>query len=226
MNGGLWNGDLGVTRNPHGQAQGYVKGIDYDTGANNVIGNNSTMGGSLSYCSNAIQSIKNWGRPWLSKSCPQIANEPGQNSYRVYGTQNGWGDFLGIRNDWDDKHVISSRTHVVKDGACGTGTTREKWSAFGVSPDRNRNVFVSSSDLGKTNASELCRIFQSLGVMNAILLDGGSSTQLVLDGHLLSPMNAMDRLAFGSLNRPVAYGIGVRGRAFPRRNGNYTLKNR
>lgn len=223
INGGLWNGDYGVAENSYGQAYGYVKGRDYNNSSINVVSNNSVNGGAVGYCSNRIQSITNWVRFW-KKECPQVVLEPGKYQYRVYGKNMGWRDVSGIMNEWSDNNIVSSHTYVVKNGVCATGISMEKWSAFGVSYDSDRRVFVSSSEFGNTNVSELCQIFLSLGISNAILLDGGSSTQLVISGVLQNPLGIVDRIAFKSPNRPVGYGIGIRGNENPRRHGSYSLK--
>jgi exopolysaccharide biosynthesis protein len=69
-------------------------------------------------------------------------------------------------------------------------------------------LFISSTTQGQTSAAELCPVFKSLLFKNALRLDGGPSTSLVISGKLLNKLEGVDRLKYGE-SRRVAYPLVV-----------------
>ena len=104
-------------------------------------------------------------------------------------------------------NLISTSTNVVRDGICQVPGFVSRFSAVGASP--TRMVMVSSTSGGTTSAAELCPIFQALGINNALRLDGGPSTALVVNGVVKNPLTGLYWIKYGDLRR-IAYSLDVR----------------
>jgi hypothetical protein len=105
-------------------------------------------------------------------------------------------------------HHVSSSSSIVKSGVCASDLEMERWSAIGTAAD-GRMVFVSSTSEGKTTSAELCAVFQKFGVENAMRLDGGTSTAMVVGGKVLNPLEGAAKALIGPL-RDIAYAVTVR----------------
>ncbi len=108
---------------------------------------------------------------------------------------------LDIRTNpkWNDvKHIISGGPYLIKDGEIYVDTTAQKLdsiagrnprTAIGYTADNN--IIIVTAD-GRENSSvgltltELARYMQQIGCVNAMNLDGGSSTVLYGAGGILN----------------------------------------
>jgi hypothetical protein len=108
-------------------------------------------------------------------------------------------------------YAIGTGTSIVREGACsnpdfGTGDAR---SAIGFSDDEVVLV-ATSHDTEDADVTDLCTIFLYLNVQSAMLLDGGPSTTLIVDGTNVDPLSsAWDRFIFGGDSRYVMNAVGV-----------------
>lgn len=69
-------------------------------------------------------------------------------------------------------------------------------------------VLISSTTGGQTSAAELCAVFKALAIRDALRLDGGPSTSLMVSGELLNPLDGWDRAKYG-LSRRIAYPLRI-----------------
>ena len=206
--GGIING-IGALPGSTGEAYGYVKGIEYtgsglaENGSRHVIGANSLAGGSTEFCSTDIN----------NKCPPPQDNTTNMRALSFLGDRRSatWEDKNGYFEFWGDRPVVlSSTTSIIKEGACPPEGSMERWSAFGLTPT-GRGIFVSSATDEPTSASELCRVFSTLGSINAIRLDGGSSASMSYYGELLNPLQGVRSVILGEARR-VGYVFGVPGK--------------
>ena len=111
-------------------------------------------------------------------------------------------------------NLFGSHTSIMINGEPkGQGIT-DYWSAIGYSD--SQVVLISSRIdwLGdRVNDEKLCNIFEDYGVTDAIRLDGGASTALVIDGKHINPISFTAikpwiKAGFRSA-RHVAYAIGL-----------------
>lgn len=206
VNGFTWKGDLGDLRGGFGFAKGYAMGFDVSGRlGRTVLGSNLSSGGSVSFCQKGD----------FSRICETTASQ--DTPKRTLSIS---GDFRSmwwqtnshvIENWYSAVSVISSSTSIINEGVCSSDGNVDRWTAFGSRPS-GRSLFVSSTNVGRTSAVDLCRVFQVFGINNAIRLDGGSAASMAIDGRLVNDFNELDNplewLVFGS-SRRVAYGFGV-----------------
>jgi hypothetical protein len=102
-------------------------------------------------------------------------------------------------------HQLSSSTSVLKyNTACSGDTTSNRWSAIGAGP--GVMVFVSSTSGGSTNANELCGIFSAMGANNALRLDGGPSSGMMVGNAFVNPLTGLASFKYGNA-RWIAYAV-------------------
>jgi hypothetical protein len=136
-----------------------------------------------------------------------------------FGQQDGFG--IKIQRMTEDEYnagmysdyrhnLFGSHTSILRNGECfGEGNT-SFWSAIGYSETQ---VVLVASDMStlfsRVNDEELCNIFRDYGVTDAVRLDGGPSTSLVIDGTHINPISAFPlKQTYGSA-RHVAYAVGL-----------------
>lgn len=87
-------------------------------------------------------------------------------------------------------HLLGSNTSLMTNGQCLGEDRDSRWTAIGYAPDK---VVMISSDWASEHGSfpdtDLCPVFQSFGVTDAIRLDGGGSPAMVVDGVHVNPRN-------------------------------------
>lgn len=185
INGFTWTGDKGIFDSGVGLANGYFATNAMHVGDNRVGGGYSK---TLAGIPDGNKLVFRWNRGgffrWEEKSDMALID----------------------LSDLD--HHVSSSSSIVKSGVCATDQVGDRWSAIGTAPDGNM-VFVSSTSEGQTNSAELCKVFQALGVDNAMRLDGGTSTAMVVGGDVLNPLEAPYKYLIGPL-RDIAYAITMR----------------
>jgi hypothetical protein len=192
-NGFYWQGDEGTSTGQTGLADGHVR--NFATG----LGDNLAVGGSCDdYPSPPYVSCINFA-PHGNK---RVMLMP------ATGTAWSWLDNGGAgavaSTSWS---YVSSSTSIVKNGVCSTDSTLSRWSAVG-NTSGGRLIFMSSTTDGQTSAAELCAVFKSMGVNNAIRLDGGPSAAMAVDGALKNPLGGLYFVKYGTM-RYIAYGLKV-----------------
>jgi hypothetical protein len=105
-----------------------------------------------------------------------------------------------------DYMAVSSSTSVIKNNVCSTDTTNNRWSAVGSV--NGRMVMLSSTSSGTTSAADLCSIFRAFGIQNALRLDGGPSTAMLINQKVVNPITGVASLKYGSLRR-IAYPLRI-----------------
>ncbi|MBV6322417.1 hypothetical protein [Duganella violaceipulchra] len=184
INGFTWSGDLGIVSGGDGTLDGYVTS-NGQVKANNTIGGGTTNICTLLYpCFNTGQKfVMGYGRDFSN-----LAFFDTSDLYVNFGNS-------GF-------NVISSSTSVVKNGVCQTPGTSSRWSAIGAGP--GQMVMMSSVSGSSTTAADLCPIFKSFQIQNALRLDGGPSAAIMIDSNVKNPLVGLDYLRYGSL-RYIAY---------------------
>ena len=182
INGFTWAGDLGMLDGQHGQAEGIVR-------ANGVaLGDNVSGGGA---------------------GCPGCLNG-GNKFVMAYGGDKSMPAFGTITTPKSlgsfSSNVVSSSTSIVNNGTCATSGGDNRWSAVGAMD--GRMVFISSTSEGTTSAAELCVVFKSLLIKNALRLDGGPSTSLVVGGEYLNQLRGLANIKYGRA-RHIAYPLRI-----------------
>lgn len=197
INGFHWEGDVGNLANQHGLPNGYVGSYGYASGSN-VLGANRVGGGVCEDFINDPSCVSTSQSAGLKRVMLAPDSGPGV-SWFDYSQQ---GVIFGGVNSY-----VSSGTSIVKNGACFVDSELKRWSAVGTTT-AGRVIFMSSTSDSTTTAAQLCPVFLAMGAVNAVLLDGGSSTALAVDGFLKNPITGMPFLVFGS-SRYIPYSLKV-----------------
>jgi hypothetical protein len=191
INGFTWSGDSGI-----GSGTGYALGFVQDRGiflANNIIGGGTAFQDASNTDNNKLA---------LNQAFGQVARWAEGRSGTLFPNDN----FISTL------FLVSSSTSIVKAGVCASDTTANRWSAIGSSPN-GRLVFISSTSEGITSAAGLCAIFTSLGVNNAIRLDGSTASGMTIDGVLVNPITGSASFVYGSA-RHIAYAVQMKYASF------------
>lgn len=176
MNGFTWDGDSGIN-----EGTGYDDGYFYTS--RTKYGNNRFGGGVGAGTSSGNKLVLgnrgtgNLGMAWYELSAVDAVYQ----DYNYY--------------------VISSSTSIIKYGVCSTDALVNRWSALGVNiyhPNGPRMVMASSTSDGTTDAATLCAIFQALGMVDGLRLDGGPSAILSPNGYPVNPLTGLNCLKHGS----------------------------
>lgn len=191
MNGFYWQGDEGTAAGQYGRADGHVHNFSSGLGDNLAIG-----GGCEDY-------------PPPYYPCNTF---PSHGNKRVMlmpasGTAWSWVDNGASGIISNSLSYVSSSTSIVKNGVCASDATLSRWSAVG-NTSGGRLIFISSTSDGPTTAAELCAVFQAMGVINAIRLDGGPSASMTVDGALKNPLVGLYWLKYGNM-RYIPYALKI-----------------
>lgn len=183
INGFTWEGDSGAFYGGLGFANGFVQ-------MGSIVLGNNHLGGGFAGGTSDSNKLAFLAQPlaaplWKEGSNPPLWTGVSGNSFVI----------------------VSSSTSIIKNGICATDSLTNRWSAVGSSPDA-RMIFISSTSGGTTSAAGLCPIFASLGVNNAIRLDGGPSAAMTIDGFHKNPLVGLDSFKYGSA-RYIAYALKV-----------------
>lgn len=182
INGFVWTGDEGTGDNQKGKVNGYV----YST-VKTWIGGNCIIGGFCSLYDGTKFAMAITGNTPPYQINYSLASDYVSGPTGVVLGNNGYAK------------VVSSSTSVVRDGICATPGTENRWSAIGAAP--GKMVMISSTSSGTTSAAELCPIFQAFQINNALRMDGGPSTAMLIDGVLKNPLTGLAQIKYGTLRR-------------------------
>lgn len=182
INGFTWSGDSGMFDNQLGKAEGIVR----SNGA--ALGDNISGGGA------GCPDCQNGGNKFVMA----YGGDKSRPAFFTTTTPSSLGSF--------SSNVVSSSTSIVKDGACATSGDQNRWSAVGAT--NGRMMFISSTSDGTTSAAELCAVFKALLIKNALRLDGGPSSSLVVSGQHLNELTGLARLKYGRA-RHIAYPLRI-----------------
>jgi hypothetical protein len=203
VNGFTWKGGKGIVSGEYGLPLGHVFDPLYGGLGTRLLGGNLNTGGA---CDDFIYV------PVYSCN----SNSPSGGNQRIMSwAQNGsnlvWRETALVGAIADlvnaNRFYVSSSTSVVKEGVCSTLQTMDRWSAVGVT-STGRVIVLSTSAGSTASTAQLCNVFKSLGVNNAIRLDGGTAAGLTVDRALKNPLTGMDGLIIGA-SRYIAYGIAI-----------------
>lgn len=197
MNGFTWYGPPGVIALTPGFPLGYVKsGYHLDATSPTPewlsIGINRQQGGFVTYGS--LKGLSD-GNKFIMKHIVGSPNVTFLESKKLDG----------IANPKLRETIISSSTSIIKNNVCSAGSN-DRWSAIGATDQLM--VMISSVSDKKSNSSEFCSIYQAFTIGNALRMDGGSSTAMIINGNLLNPNVGTDRFIMGQL-RYITYGLKV-----------------
>lgn len=181
INGFVWSGDEGTGDNQTGSVKGYLSTTEEWIGGNCIYGGFYTPYDDVKFAM-AIS----------GKAPPYQLN---------YSLASGASDGpTGVVRGSNGYHkVVSSSTSVVRDGNCATPGTENRWSAIGAAP--GKMLMISSTSSGITSAAELCPIFKAFQINNALRMDGGPSTAMLIDGVLKNPLTGLAQIKYGTLRR-------------------------
>lgn len=112
--------------------------------------------------------------------------------------------------------TVPTDATIVRNGQCSANYTESNpgeanlWSALGVTYN-NRLVVLSSSSVyfKRTTPYDLCLVFKSLGVKDAIRLDGGSSAALSINGSHVNPLLGLNQFVTGDSARRILYALSL-----------------
>jgi hypothetical protein len=194
MNGFTWYGPPGIIADTYGFPLGHVKSSNYIStfdGGYTPIGVNRQQGGNITKNSFAGSSD---GNKFVMRHVLGSPNVSFFESNKI--------DYGSAKNP---ENTVSSSTSIVKNNTCSTGST-DRWSSVGAS---NELMLMISTASGKeSNSSDFCSIYQSFGILNALRLDGGGSTSMIVNGKLLNPNTGSKRLVFGDM-RFIPYALKI-----------------
>ena len=194
MNGFTWEGAPGTIGNTGGRPKGYVSSIkDWDSKVKNTrpIGINRKMGGTViegSYPGSDdglkfIMHHKNGSPTVVFSEARKVAGA----GYPLM------------------ENVVSTSTSILKNNVCNTGNT-DRWSTVGATD--SIMLMISSTSSKESNSADLCEIFRAFGITNALRLDGGGSTAMIINNKLLNPNTGSKRIVFGEM-RHIPYSLKI-----------------
>lgn len=185
INGGQWDGDLGVQYMFDWSSGGFVDNIAYGTPKEKTIYRNETLDFNLLTVSTksslGMTSSRNEAKLFkLSEETPK--------SPYLY-------------------NLYSSANYILHKGKCNESDSKDARSAIGIK--NGKILFISSNHeySAGTSTTELCEIFQAFGYENAILNDGGSASSMYVNGSLVNPLTGVDRISIGGTSRQILYSI-------------------
>lgn len=197
MNGFTWFGPPGVIALTPGFSLGYVKsGYHLDPTSSTSewlsIGINRQQGGFVTKGSFGGFSD---GNKFIMKHIVGSPNVTFLESNKLNG----------VANPKLRETIISSSTSIIKNNVCSSGSN-DRWSSIGATNEIM--VMISSVSDKKSNSADFCQIYKAFTIPNALRLDGGSSTAMIINGNLLNPNVGSDRFIFGQL-RYITYAVKV-----------------
>ena len=182
INGFTWDGDYGFSDGTFGQAEGIVRSAGVPLGDN-------IEGGGV-FCKGCVNSGEKFVMAFTRDKTRPV--------FFTTAMPTDIGNFA--------MNVASSSTSIIKDGVCNRPGPQTRWSAVGAS--YGRMIFISSTSSGRTTPEEICAVFKSLGIKNALRLDGGPSAAMVVSGRVLKKLEGFDRVKYGNL-RHIAYPLRI-----------------
>lgn len=69
-------------------------------------------------------------------------------------------------------------------------------------------VMVSTASSKESNSADFCNIYRAFGITNALRLDGGGSTGMIINNQLLNPNTGSKRVIFGEM-RYIPYALKI-----------------
>lgn len=197
MNGFTWDGAPGVIADTGGRPLGYVasiRGYNHSTQTVRPIGVNRKMGGTVlagAYTGNSdgnkFVMLQKTGSPNVSFFDASKVGPALGNSSKGY------------------ENVVSSSTSIIKNNVCNTGST-DRWSSVGAID--SIMVMVSTASSKESNSADFCNIYRAFGITNALRLDGGGSTGMIINNQLLNPNTGSKRVIFGEM-RYIPYALKI-----------------
>lgn len=195
LNGFTWYGPPGVIANTPGFSQGYVKSSSdgaYVNGQYRPIGINRQQGGTVT--ENSFEGSSDGNKRVMR----HIVGSPNVSFFDAKKV----GVSVFVKGP---ENTVSSSTSIIKDNVCSGGNT-DRWSSVGAS--NQLMVMISTASDKESNSADFCSIYQAFGIQNALRLDGGGSTSMLIDGKLLNPNTGSKRLIFGAM-RYITYGLKI-----------------
>src|SRR5574344_750573 len=125
--------------------------------------------------------------------------------------------------EWSEmEHIISGGPYLVKDGNVFVDMTEQKLGAIGGKNPRSAIGYTKDNNLilitvdGREQASvgmtlnELAKLMKQLGCINAMNLDGGGSSVMYVNGHIVNSPSIKGGIAISnaftvSINETIAY---------------------
>lgn len=197
MNGFTWDGPPGMIANTGGRPLGYVASIrGYSNNTNTVhpIGVNRRMGGTVKAGAYPGQPDGNKFVMLQRTGSPQV----------LFFEANKVGPALGTASKGIE-NVISSSTSIIKNNVCNAGNI-DRWSSVGAID--SIMVMVSTASDKESNSADFCAIYRAFGITNALRLDGGGSTGMMINNQLLNPNTGSKRVLFGEM-RYIPYALKI-----------------
>jgi hypothetical protein len=197
MNGFTWDGPPGIIANTGGRPLGYVASLrGYSNNTNTVypIGVNRKMGGTVTAGAYPGPSDGNKFVMLQKTGSPKVSFFEANKVGPALGTSS-----KGMEN------VISSSTSIIKNNVCNAGST-DRWSSVGAID--SIMVMVSTASDRESNSANFCAIYKAFGITNALRLDGGGSTGMMINNKLLNPNTGAKRVLFGEM-RYIPYALKI-----------------
>jgi len=193
LNGFTWFGPPGIIANTPGFAQGYVISSNtFSNGRQSPIGINRQQGGSVS--ENSFAGFDDGNKRVMR----HVLGSPNVSffDYKKVG--------ISIFNR-QAENIVSSSTSILRDNICNSGNT-DRWSSVGA--NNQLMVMISTVSDKESNSADFCGIYQAFQIQNALRLDGGGSTSMIINGRLLNPNKGSKRLIFGDM-RYIPYALKI-----------------
>lgn len=197
MNGFTWDGAPGMIAGTGGRPLGYVgslRGYSNNTDTVRPIGVNRQMGGTVTAGAYTGPSD---GKKFVML---QKTGSPNVSFFEA----NKVGPALGNASKGIE-NVVSSSTSIIKNNVCNAGST-DRWSSVGA--NNSVMVMISTASSKESNSADFCNIYQSFGITNALRLDGGGSTGMIINNKLLNPNTGSKRFVFGEM-RYIPYALKI-----------------
>lgn len=103
------------------------------------------------------------------------------------------------------ENVVSSSTSIIKNNVCNAGST-DRWSSVGAID--SIMLMISTASDKESNSASFFSIYQAFGITNALRLDGGGSTGMMINNNLLNPNTGSKRVIFGEM-RYIPYALKI-----------------
>jgi hypothetical protein len=197
MNGFTWDGPPGIIANTGGRPLGYVASIrGYNNNTDTVypIGVNRKMGGTVKAGAYPGPSDGNKFVMLQKTGSPKVSFFDANKVGAALGTSS-----KGMEN------VVSSSTSIIKNNVCNSGNI-DRWSSVGAID--SVMVMISTASDKESNSADFCTIYRALGITNALRLDGGGSTGMMINNQLLNPNTGSKRVVFGDM-RHIPYALKI-----------------
>ena len=197
INGFTWDGPPGIIPNTLGRPLGYVSSSKtYDNKVDKVkpIGINRKMGGTVLL--NTYPGSED-GKKFV------MHHRIGSSKVAFFESSKILGAFSG-----GPENVVSSSTSILKNNTCNSGSV-DRWSSIGASDALM--VMISTASDKESNSADFCEIYRAFGITNALRLDGGGSTSMIVNNKLLNPNTGSKRVVFGEM-RHIPYALKAYGK--------------